>query len=46
MLCDDLYLIKVDSIRRIVVLDENNEIRIRVTEGLRNENEATVAKIA
>lgn len=45
MFCDNLYLIKVDSVKRIVVLDENNEIRVGVTEGLKEENEATIAKI-
>ena len=46
MLRDDLYPIKVDSVRRTAVLDENNEIRVGVAEGFGQENEATVAKIA
>ena len=46
VLRDDLYLIKVDSVRRIAVLDENNEIRVGAAEGFGQENEATVAKIA
>jgi hypothetical protein len=46
VLRDDLYPIKVDGVRRTAVLDENNEIRMGATEGFRQENEATVAKIA
>lgn len=45
MLRDNLYLIKVDSIRRTAVLDENNEIREGAIEGFGQENEITVAKI-
>lgn len=45
MLRDDLYLIKVDSVRRIAVLDENDEIRVGAVEGFRQENEVIVAKI-
>jgi hypothetical protein len=46
VLCDDLYLIKVDSIRRIAVLDENDEIRVGAIDEFGQENKATIAKIA
>ena len=46
VLRDDLYPIKVDSVRRTAVLDENNKIQMGATEGFGQENEATVAKIA
>ena len=45
MLCNDLYLIKVDSVKRIVVLDKNNKIQIRVIKGFRQENKAIITKI-
>jgi hypothetical protein len=38
VLRDDLYLIKVDSVRRIAVLDENDEIRVGAVEGFGQEN--------
>jgi hypothetical protein len=46
VLRDDLYPIKVDSVRRTAVLDENDEIRVGAVEGFGQENEATIAKIA
>ena len=46
VLRDDFYPIKVDSIRRIAVLDENDEIRVGAVEGFGQENEATIAKIS
>jgi uncharacterized coiled-coil protein SlyX len=46
VLRDDLYPIKVDSVRRTAVLDENDEIRVEAAEGFGQENETTVAKIA
>ena len=45
MLCDDLYPIKVDSVRHTAVLDENNEIRAGAAEGFGQEK-VTVTKIA
>lgn len=46
VLHDELYLIKIDNVRRIAVLDENNKIRAGVAETLSEENETTVARIA
>src|SRR5436190_6245434 len=46
MLHDKLYLIKVDSIKWMVVLDENDEIRVGAAAAFSEENETTVAKIA
>lgn len=45
VLRDDLYPIKVDSVRRTAVLDENDQIRVGAAEGFGQENETTVAKI-
>ncbi|KAK6810408.1 hypothetical protein RU639_013833, partial [Aspergillus parasiticus] len=46
VLRDDLYPIKVDSVRKTAVLDENNEVRVGAAAAFSEENEATVAKIA
>ena len=46
MLCDDLYLIKVDNIKQTVVLDENDEIRVGAAAAFSEENETIVTKIA
>ena len=45
VLRDDLYPIKVDSVRRTAVLDESDQIRVGAAEGFGQENETTVAKI-
>jgi hypothetical protein len=46
VLRDDLYPIKVDSVRKTAVIDENNEVRVGAAAAFSEENEATVAKIA
>lgn len=46
MLCDKLYPIKVDSIRRAAVLDENDKIQTGAATAFSEENETMVAKIA
>jgi hypothetical protein len=46
VLRDELYPIKVDSVNRTAVLDENDEIRAGAAAAFSEENEATVAKIA
>lgn len=46
MLRDELYPIKVDSVNKAAVLDENDEIRAEAAAAFSEENEATVAKIA
>ncbi|KAJ6009017.1 hypothetical protein N7522_004033 [Penicillium canescens] len=46
VLRDELYPIKVDSVKRTAVLDENHEILTGASAALSEENEATVAKIA
>ncbi|KAK7991514.1 hypothetical protein PG988_000308 [Apiospora saccharicola] len=45
VLRDALYPIKVDSVRRTAVLDENNNIRDGAAEAFGQENETTVAKV-
>jgi hypothetical protein len=45
VLCDELYPIKVDSIKQTVVLDEHDKIRAGAVEAFSKENETTVAKI-
>ena len=45
VLRDKLYLIKVDNVNRLAVLDENREIRTGVAKTFRRENKTTVAKI-
>ncbi|OKP01715.1 hypothetical protein PENSUB_7253 [Penicillium subrubescens] len=45
VLRDELYPIKVDSVNRAAVLDENDEIRTGAMAALSEENETTVAKI-
>lgn len=46
MLRDELYLIKVDSVKKAVVLDEKYNILPGAAAALGEENETTVAKIA
>lgn len=46
MLRDKLYLVKIDNIKRIVVLDEKNKVRAGVIEAYSEKNRTTVAKIA
>jgi hypothetical protein len=46
VLRDELYPIKVDSVKKAAVLDENDEIRAGAAAALSEENDATVAKIA
>ena len=46
VLRDELYPIKVDSVRRTAVLDENDQLRDGAAEAFGQENETTVAKIA
>lgn len=46
VLRDELYPIKVDSVNRAAVLDENDEIQAGAAAAFSEENEATVAKIA
>ncbi|KAJ6136773.1 hypothetical protein N7497_012326 [Penicillium chrysogenum] len=45
VLRDELYPIKVDSVKRTAVLDENHEILIGAAAALGEENETTVAKM-
>jgi hypothetical protein len=45
VLRDELYPIKVDSVNRLIVLDDKGEIQARVAETLSRENETTIAKI-
>ncbi|RKL22256.1 hypothetical protein BFJ72_g14711 [Fusarium proliferatum] len=46
ILRDDLYPIRVDNVSRIAVLDEENEVRVEITETLGRENDTEVAKVA
>jgi hypothetical protein len=46
MLRDELYLIKVDSVKKTAVLDENDETRAGAAAAFGEENETIVAKIA
>ena len=46
VLRDELYPIKVDSVKRTAVLDENHEILTGAAAALGDENEATVAKLS
>ncbi|OHE90225.1 zinc knuckle [Colletotrichum orchidophilum] len=46
MLRDDIYPIRVDSVNRTAVLDENGDIRAGAAEAFGVENDATIAKIA
>ena len=46
MLRDELYPIKVDSVNKAAVLDENDESRAGAAAAFSEENDATVAKIA
>ncbi|KAJ5799038.1 uncharacterized protein N7503_006543 [Penicillium pulvis] len=45
VLRDELYPIKVDSVRRTVVLDENLDVLLGAAAALSEENDITVAKI-
>ncbi len=46
VLRDELYLIKVDNVKRTAVLDENGEVRAGAVEAFGEENETTVAKVS
>ncbi|RMZ89045.1 hypothetical protein DV736_g3719, partial [Chaetothyriales sp. CBS 134916] len=46
VLRDKLYLIKVDSVNRLAVLDEHGEIRSGAAESFGRENETSVAKLS
>lgn len=46
MLRDELYPIKVDSVKRAAVLDENHNVLAGAAVALGEENEARIAKIA
>ncbi|KAI3014154.1 transcriptional regulator family: Zinc finger, CCHC-type [Aspergillus niger] len=46
VLRDELYPIKVDSVNRTAVLDENGDIRAGAAAAFGEENEASIAKIA
>jgi hypothetical protein len=46
VLRDELYLVKIDNVKRTAVLDEKDEIRAGAAEAFREENGTTVAKIA
>jgi len=46
VLRDELFPIKVDSVKRAAVLDDNGEIRAGAAAAFGQENETTVAKIA
>ena len=46
VLRDELYPIKVDSVKHTAVLDENNQLRDGAAEAFGQENETSVAKIA
>jgi hypothetical protein len=46
VLRDELYPIKVDSVKKAAVLDDEGEIRAEATAALSEENNTTVAKIA
>ena len=45
VLRDELYPIKVDGVKRAIVLDNNHTILARAAVALSEENESTVAKI-
>ena len=46
VLRDDIYPIRVDSVNRVAVLDENGEIRAGAAEAIGRENDTQIAKIA
>jgi hypothetical protein len=46
VLRDELHPVKVDSVNRTAVLDENGDIRVGAAAAFGEENETTVAKIA
>ena len=46
MLRDKLFLVKINNIKRIVVLDKKDKIRVGVVEAFSEENRTTVTKIA
>jgi hypothetical protein len=45
MLQDKLYLIKVDSINKDVVLDKNSNIQVGAAAAFGKENDTTITKI-
>jgi hypothetical protein len=45
VLRDELYLIKVDSVNKAAVLDENSDIRVGAAAAFGEENKTTVAKM-
>ena len=45
MLYNKLYLIKVDNIKQIAVLDKNNKIKTEAVEVFSKKNKTTIAKI-
>jgi hypothetical protein len=45
VLCNKLYLIKVNSIKKVVILDKKGKIRAGATAAFSEENEITITKI-
>lgn len=45
MFCNELYLIKVNNVKQIVVLDKNNKIKAGVAKAFSKENKTTIIKI-
>jgi hypothetical protein len=45
VLCDELYPIKVNSVKKVAVLDKKGEIRAGAAAAFGKENEITVTKI-
>jgi hypothetical protein len=45
VLRDELYPLKVDSVKKSVVLDENHDMLVGAAAALGEENETTVARI-
>lgn len=46
MLRDELYSIKVNSVKKAAVLDKKDEIRAKAAAAFSKENKTTVAKIS
>lgn len=46
VLRDQLFPVKVDGVNRFAVLDENNQVRLDITDKLGKENEVEIAKLA
>jgi hypothetical protein len=46
VLHDELHLVKVNSVNRTTVLDENGDIQVGAAAAFSEENETTIAKIA